>query len=123
MVSGRQDDGSPAGRACENHAFRAATLECRTGRATERYTIKAGNVELPQEAFLAALQVGDEAFFEILRSYYEQYQNSNATIEDFIAVAETVSGQDLEAFFDGWLYDTQVPGIPEMELTARQSAE
>ena len=44
-------------------------------------------------------------------------------IEDFIAVAETVSGQDLEAFFDGWLYDTQVPGIPEMELTARQSAE
>ncbi|NLX11053.1 MAG: M1 family metallopeptidase [Chloroflexi bacterium] len=69
------------------------------------------------------LQVGDEAFFEILRSYYEQYQNSNATIEDFIAVAETVSGQDLEAFFDGWLYDTQVPGIPEMELTARQSAE
>ncbi|RPJ27155.1 MAG: M1 family peptidase [Planctomycetaceae bacterium] len=58
------------------------------------------------------LQVGDEAFFEILRTYYDRYQHSNATTEDFIAVAEEVSRQDLGAFFDSWLYGDTLPELP-----------
>lgn len=57
------------------------------------------------------LEVGDEAFFDILQTYYSAYQNGNATTEDFIAVAEDVSGQDLGDFFDGWLYAEETPSV------------
>ncbi|MCB9451033.1 MAG: M1 family metallopeptidase [Anaerolineaceae bacterium] len=62
------------------------------------------------------MKVGDETFFNILRTYYDRYQNSNAGIADFIAVAEELSGQDLGDFFDGWLYQLDLPPIPEMGL-------
>lgn len=56
--------------------------------------------------------VGDEAFFEILRAYYDQYKYGNAATEDFIAVAEDVSGQDLSDLFNAWLYAPLVPDLP-----------
>jgi len=59
------------------------------------------------------LEVGDEAFFEILRTYHEQYKGSNATTDDFIVVAEKVSGKDLQGLFDNWLYSEKIPPIPE----------
>ncbi len=62
------------------------------------------------------LEVGDEAFFEILPAYYEQYQNGNASIEDFIAIAEEISGQELDDLFDAWLYQETLPDIPQMDL-------
>lgn len=55
------------------------------------------------------LKVGDEMFFQILRTYYTQYKTGNARIEDFIATAEAVSGQDLREFFNGWLYSHEIP--------------
>lgn len=58
------------------------------------------------------LTVGDEVFFEILQTYAQQYQYDNAAIADFIAVAEAVSGQDLGAFFDAWLYSTELSPKP-----------
>ncbi len=58
------------------------------------------------------LEVGDDAFFEILRTYYAKFRNSVATTDDFIAVAETVSGQDLDTLFADWLYGTVVPDFP-----------
>ncbi len=62
------------------------------------------------------LEVGDEAFFEILKTYYDQYQGGNAATDDFIAVAEQVSGKDLSEFFDLWLYSEEVPPIPALGL-------
>jgi len=59
------------------------------------------------------LTVGDEAFFEILQTYYDTYRYGNASIADFIAIAETVSGQELDEFFDGWLYTQAIPALPE----------
>ena len=57
-------------------------------------------------------EIGDDAFFELLPAYYEAYKFGNATTEGFIALAEEISGQDLGAFFDGWLYDIALPSIP-----------
>ena len=57
-------------------------------------------------------EVGDDAFFAILRSFHESYAYSAATTSDFIAVAETVSGQDLDELFDAWLYSEEVPDLP-----------
>ncbi|RMF82475.1 MAG: M1 family peptidase [Chloroflexi bacterium] len=69
---------------------------------------------------LRALQarVGDDIFFEIIRTYLERFRHGNATTADFIAVAEEVSKQDLSAFFAGWLFDTTTPSIPELGLGA-----
>jgi aminopeptidase N len=64
------------------------------------------------------LEVGDAAFFEILRTYYDTYKYSNASTADFIAVAENVSGQDLADFFQSWLYESSLPDIPQMGLSA-----
>jgi len=62
------------------------------------------------------LRVGDEVFFQILRTYTQRFRYGNASTADFILVAEELSGQDLDGFFDAWLYDNRVPAIPEMGL-------
>jgi aminopeptidase N len=62
------------------------------------------------------LKVGDDTFFRLLREYCARYRDSNAAIEDFIALAEEVSGQDLGDFFQAWLYEKTVPDIPELDL-------
>lgn len=48
-------------------------------------------------------QVGDEAFVEILRTYYERYRYQVAYPQDFLAVAEQVSGQELDALYAEWI--------------------
>lgn len=62
------------------------------------------------------LVIGDEAFFDTLRTYTSRFAHSNATTEDFIAVAQEVSGRDLRFFFRAWLYDLALPDIPQMGL-------
>lgn len=48
-------------------------------------------------------QVGDAAFFKILRGFADQYRFGKASIDDFKAMAQKQSGQDLGWFFDQWL--------------------
>jgi aminopeptidase N len=62
------------------------------------------------------LQVGDEAFFQILRAYHDRFKYGNASTADFIAVAQDVSGQDLEDLFNAWLFADQVPPMPKAQL-------
>lgn len=50
--------------------------------------------------------VGDENFFEILREYYEEYKFKLVTTYDFIGICEKVYGEDLDWFFDEWVYGT-----------------
>lgn len=64
------------------------------------------------------LRVGDDAFFTILRTWPERYRNGNATTEDFIALSEEISGQDLESFFHGWLYEIALPPLHSDAPTA-----
>ncbi len=62
------------------------------------------------------LEVGDDAFFDILGTYYARFAGGNARTDDFIAVAEEISGEDLGDFFDEWLYEEAMPAIPDWEL-------
>ena len=57
-------------------------------------------------------EVGDKLFFEALRTYYGRFAGGTAATADFIAVAEEVSNRDLTAFFDAWLYSTELPDLP-----------
>lgn len=69
------------------------------------------------------LDLGDETFFDVLRTYAGRFAHSNATTADFIAVAEEVSGQQLDAFFHAWIYQTALPDIPQMGLSAADFVE
>jgi aminopeptidase N len=55
------------------------------------------------------VEVGDDAFFAGARLWLERYNDSAATSEDFQAVYEEVSGEDLEWFFQIWLWDQVKP--------------
>jgi aminopeptidase N len=54
-------------------------------------------------------EVGDDVFFDTLRSYAQRFANGNATTEDFIALAEEKAERDLDDLFDAWLYGQQLP--------------
>ena len=58
------------------------------------------------------LTVGDEAFFEILREYADRFAYSNAATEDFVVIAEEISGRELAELFESWLYGESVPEFP-----------
>jgi aminopeptidase N len=56
--------------------------------------------------------LGDGVFWEGIRTYYALHQNGNVLTDDFRTVMEEVSGEDLEAFFEQWLF---VKGHPQLQ--------
>jgi aminopeptidase N len=54
-------------------------------------------------------KVGEEKFLEIVRTWYAENRHSNVTTQDFIALAERVSGLQLDHFFDVWLFQEGRP--------------
>ena len=57
------------------------------------------------------LAVGDDDFFEILQRWASSRAGQNVTTAQFIALAERVSGEDLDELFDTWLF---TPGKPDL---------
>ncbi|MBI9035049.1 MAG: T9SS type A sorting domain-containing protein [Bacteroidales bacterium] len=55
--------------------------------------------------------VGDNIFFQILKEYAtsSQFKYKQATTEDFQEVCEQISGEDLDYFFEQWIYDHRYP--------------
>jgi aminopeptidase N len=64
------------------------------------------------------LKVGDPTFFRILQTYFQQFKDKNASTEEFIGLAEEISNQPLEDFFRTWLYEKELPDIPELGLSS-----
>jgi aminopeptidase N len=54
-------------------------------------------------------QIGDPAFFTVMRRWYAEHKYGNVSTPEFVALAQRVSRQDLGAFFKAWLY---TPGKP-----------
>ena len=57
--------------------------------------------------------MGDETFYRILREWVDRYRGGNAMTEDFIALAESISGEELGPFFERWLYEPGLPPQPD----------
>jgi hypothetical protein len=53
--------------------------------------------------------LGDSTFFAALREYRAQWGYRSATTEDLQAVCEQMSGRDLDAFFQQWIYGEYYP--------------
>lgn len=58
--------------------------------------------------------IGDEKFFNILRTYGERFKDSTALSQDFEEVTNQVSGDDYSWFFDEWL---RSPAHPQYMIT------
>jgi aminopeptidase N len=54
-------------------------------------------------------KVGDFAFFQIMRTWAADNRYGNVTTAQFIALAEQVSGMQLDHFFDVWLFQPEKP--------------
>ena len=65
-------------------------------------------------------RLGDETFFSGIRSYYAKYLHGTTLTDDFRAVMEEQSGEDLAGFFEQWL---QHPGFPVIDVSWTWSAE
>ncbi|GLX06955.1 M1 family metallopeptidase [Microbispora sp. NBRC 16548] len=71
-----------------------------------------GNVPYNRGAMtLHALRgkIGDAAFFTLIKDWATEHRYGNAGTADFIRAAEKVSGMDLKAFFDVWLFQKGKP--------------
>ncbi|MFE2412044.1 M1 family metallopeptidase [Kitasatospora sp. NPDC059408] len=55
--------------------------------------------------------VGDDAFFRILKGWPTEHRYGNASVKDFQAYAETISGQDLGELFTTWLFTPSKPAV------------
>jgi aminopeptidase N len=60
---------------------------------------------------LASLRhkIGDKKFFTLLKTWVREHRMGNATTEQFTALANKVSGQNLNGFFKTWLWDQSKP--------------
>lgn len=57
-------------------------------------------------------EIGDKAFFRILKGWPKERAYGNATVRDFVSYAEKASGKPLSGLFDTWLYQAGKPGAP-----------
>ena len=57
------------------------------------------------------VEVGDAAFFEILKEWGERFGHGNAATQDFVTLAEEISGEQLTPLFEAWLFQVSLPEL------------
>jgi peptidase M1-like protein len=55
--------------------------------------------------------VGDDAFFRGIRTFYAEWQFKKAGTDDLRVAMEKASGSDLSAFFEAWIFRTEIPQL------------
>ena len=66
--------------------------------------------------------LGDENFFKLIKDYVYEFGYKDASIDDFKAIAEKISGQNLTYFFSQWIDQNGVPQF-EYEYTTYRLKE
>lgn len=57
--------------------------------------------------------IGEDKFFNLLKTYYSTYKGQNTGIDDFENLTDKVSGQKMRGFFGMWIDST---GVPEFKV-------
>ncbi|OSZ76879.1 hypothetical protein CAP36_10610 [Chitinophagaceae bacterium IBVUCB2] len=65
-------------------------------------------------------QLGDSVFHKAIRQYYATYAGKNADSKDLQTIFETISGKNLNVFFDQWLH---TPENPKLNITWKYQAK
>ena len=58
------------------------------------------------------LKIGDATFFKLLKEWIDKKEGGNATIPEFIALAQKLSRPEPQAFFNEWLFTGGQAGEP-----------
>ena len=58
------------------------------------------------------VEVGDEAFFEVLRTWVSSRAGSSVTTEEFLEHAASVTDRDVESLLSPWLRELELPALP-----------
>ncbi len=58
------------------------------------------------------LELGDVAFFDVLRAWTATRRHGTATTADFIDLVHARTGRDLGTLFERWLYHPELPPLP-----------
>lgn len=58
------------------------------------------------------LTVGDDVFFDILRTWAARFRHGTVSTEQFVACASEVAGTPLALLVDAWVYRTALPDLP-----------
>jgi aminopeptidase N len=59
------------------------------------------------------LTIGDEDFFRLVRRWAQANEGGTVSTDDFIALAERVSGDELDDLFNAWLFTGTKPELPD----------
>ncbi|RSN06270.1 zinc metalloprotease [Streptomyces sp. WAC 01325] len=57
-------------------------------------------------------EIGAPAFQKLERLWVSRYRDASASTADFVALAEEVSGRQLDGFMNPWLYGAKTPPMP-----------
>jgi aminopeptidase N len=60
-------------------------------------------------------EVGDRDFWQIIDEWLDSNAFATGSTEEFMAIAEQVSGQDLDAFFQTWLFAPERPPLSALQ--------
>lgn len=59
--------------------------------------------------FLDVKTMKEDAFFKVMKTFFETYKGKQATTQDFRHVIEQYTGSDVGWFFDQWVDGTEIP--------------
>ena len=65
--------------------------------------------DLPMAVEALRQEIGTKPLLRVLRQWTRDHRHGSATIKQFIALAERVSGRDLDPLFRRWLYQRGKP--------------
>ncbi|TXK38332.1 M1 family metallopeptidase [Nonomuraea sp. C10] len=54
-------------------------------------------------------KIGDDTFFRLLKTWTAEHEHGSVTTEEFTALAERLSGKQLDSLFDAWLFQPRRP--------------
>jgi len=64
--------------------------------------------------------LGDELFFDGLKTFFSEHKYDVASTNDFIRTFHQISGNDLKSFFDGWLKSHTLPVVKALHSNKKQ---
>ncbi len=115
------------------HNVEVAYLNVFLNRLDEAIIKKSEDVEFSNATALLTYQkgylvnralegvIGREAMFETLRLMYERYNHEVASVELLQQTAEEVTGQDLDFFFNSWLYGDDFIDVAVNQFVSRET--
>ena len=61
-------------------------------------------------------ELGDAAFFGMLRTWLDTHRYGNATTAEFLSLTEETGGPSARKLVESWLYDPLPPPMPDRDL-------